>query len=174
MDLKPDEIESVKVIGELNGEDVKILRTFGGFHVCVGKKTKKSKKTEALAAGSHAALVAHHLTKEYGDKFRPAVCKSEAGQLEEVKEYNNLLPQELINKGFELFSLHKKEEVTFLMTKYSTTIGQYEGRLGKDSLNINSHKFLGLTPETREIVADSMAKMLSTYCTNSNVKKIER
>ena len=46
MELRPDEIESVRIIGELNGDEVKVLRTFGGFHVCVGKKTKKSKKSE--------------------------------------------------------------------------------------------------------------------------------
>ena len=50
MEIKPDEVEEIKVIGKLNGEDVKLIKTHGGFHVAMGKKDKKSYKAEALAA----------------------------------------------------------------------------------------------------------------------------
>ncbi len=141
MEIQPNEVESVKTIGNLHGDEVKVVKTFGGFYVAVGKKTKASKKSEALAAGSHQALVSHQLGKEYGSDFEPAIFKSESDQLEKVESKTEYLPASLIAKGVELFTLSKGSKVDFVLYKHGITIGQYSGEIENQSLVIKSGGF---------------------------------
>lgn len=141
MDIQPNEVESVKTIGNLNGDEVKVVKTYGGFYVAVGKKKKNSKKAEALAAGSHQALVAHQLGKEYGADFEPAIFKSEADQLEKVESKTDYLPADMIAKGLELFTLSKNGKVDVVLYKRGLTLGQYTGEIEDKSLILKSHDF---------------------------------
>lgn len=56
MDISPNEVKEIKSVGNLHGDEVKMVVTDGGFHLFVGKKKKTSKKSEVLAASSHRAL----------------------------------------------------------------------------------------------------------------------
>jgi hypothetical protein len=141
MDIQPNEVESVKTIGNLHGDEVKIVKTFGGFFVAVGKKKKTAKKSEALAAGSHQALVAHQLSKEYGSDFEPAIFKSEQDQLEKVETKTEYLPAEMIAKGVELFTLSKGNKVEFVLYKHGITLGEYSGEIENKTLVIKQGGF---------------------------------
>mgnify|MGYP003332924173 CR=1 FL=1 len=134
MEILPNEVESIKVIGNLHGDDVKVVKTHGGFYVAVGKKKKASKSAEALAAGSHQALVAHQLQKEYGSDFEPAIFKSEQDQLEKVEVKTEFLPSEMISKGVELFVLTKSNKIDFVLYKHGLTLGQYSGEIEEQAL----------------------------------------
>ena len=92
MEIKPNEVDEVKVIGKLNGDDVKLVKTHGGFHIAMGKKDKKSNKAEALAAGSHQALVAYQIEKIHGNDFEPTIFKSEANSAPYVLGLKVLVP----------------------------------------------------------------------------------
>ena len=141
MDIQPNEVESVKTIGNLNGDEVKVVKTYGGFYVAVGKKKKSSKKSEALAAGSHQALVAHQLGKEYGSDFEPAIFKNEHEQLEKVESKTEYLPADLIAKGVELYTLSKGSKVDFVLYKRGITLGHYEAEIENQSLVVKSVSF---------------------------------
>lgn len=141
MDIQPSEVESVKTIGTLHGDDVKIIKTFGGYQIAVGKRTKSAKKSEALAAGSHAGLVSHQLSKEYGSDFQPAIFKSEHEQLEKVEVKTEYLPGDMISKGIELFTLTKGSQVDFILVKHGLTLGQYSGQIENKSLVLKSGGF---------------------------------
>lgn len=141
MDIQPNEVESIKTIGNLHGDEVKMVKTHGGFHIAVGKKKRTAKKSEALAAGSHAALVAHQLQKEYGSDFEPAIFKSEHDQLEKVEEKTEYLPSEMIAKGVELFTLSKGNKLNFVLYKHGLTIGEYSGEIENKALIIKSGGF---------------------------------
>jgi hypothetical protein len=141
MEIQPNEVESVKTIGNLNGDEVKIVKTYGGFYVAVGKKKKSSKKSEALAAGSHQALVSHQLGKEYGSDFEPAIFKSEADQLEKVEAKTEFLPSNLISKGVELFILSKGSNVDIVLYKRGITLGHYTAEIADQSLVLKSCDF---------------------------------
>lgn len=141
MDIQPNEINVIKTIGRLYGDDVKMVVTDGGYHIAIGKKKKTSKKSEALAAGSHAGLVSHQLSKEYGSDFEPAIFKSETEQLEKVESKTEYLPAEMIQKGIELFTLSKGNKIDFLLTKHNLTIGQYSAEIENKSLILKNGEF---------------------------------
>lgn len=135
--IKPEEVESIKVIGELHGEDVKVIKTIGGFFVAVGRKSKNKKTVEPLAAGSHTALVSHQLDKQFKSEFRPAMFKSESEVLPVVKEYTKKLPQELVDGGYELFTLTKNEKVNFIATKRGAEVLNFEGSISVDGVELD-------------------------------------
>jgi hypothetical protein len=126
--LLPEDVESVKIIGSLNGKEVKLIRTFGGFHIAVGKKNKYGKDVEALSAGSHPGLVNYKIMEEFED-FEPLMAKSEGEIQEEICDYSEILPNEIRNDGLEMFSLGKGEDITFVVTKYGVDIRKIEAQV---------------------------------------------
>lgn len=135
--IKPEEVESIKVIGELHGDEVKVIKTLGGWFCAVGRKSKSKKTMEPLAAGSHIALVSHQLDKQFKSEFRPAMFKSESEVLPIVKEYTKRLPQELVDGGYELFTLTKNEKINVVATKHGAEVLNFEGSVGIDGVELD-------------------------------------
>ena len=135
MQIKPNEVENIKVIGELNGQPVKLLKTIGGYHVAIGAKTKGSKTVEPLAAGSHPALVNHQIEKEFKKDFQPSIMKSEAETFPIVKEFTNKLSQQMVNEGFQVFSLKKNNEINFIATKHGAEVVNFSGYIISNSIS---------------------------------------
>lgn len=122
MEIKPSEVESVKVIGQLFGDDVKLIKTIGGFYCAVGKKSRSKKSVEPLAAGSHSALVSHQIEKEFKSEYKPVIMKSEHSSEPKVEEFTKKLPQELVDKGYQVYTLTKNEKVNFIATKLGAEV----------------------------------------------------
>lgn len=141
MEIKPSEVKEVKVIGRLFDNDVKVVTLKGGFNLAIGLKNKLSKKAEALAAGNHVAIVAHHLEKTFGADFQPAMFKSESEKLEKVEEKTSFLPSEAINKGMKLYTLSKNHNYTIVLEKHGLLLGEYKLERDGNSLNITGKKF---------------------------------
>jgi len=141
VDISPKEVESVRVIGRLFDNDVKMVKTLGGFHIAVGKKKKKNTEAEALAGGSHQAIVAHQLSKEFGSDFQPAIFKSEQDRLEDVEEKSQYLPSDQIKKGVELFTLTKSTNINFILYKHGVTLGEYIAEAEGGELVVKSYRF---------------------------------
>lgn len=126
MEIKPNEVEEVKVIGKLHGDDVKIIRTYGGFNIAMGKKEKNSRKADALAAGSHQALVAYQIEKMYGKDFEPAIFKSESEQMPKVEDKTPQLPDIMKNAGIEMYVVSKFNNLDFVMVKNGVELAKCE------------------------------------------------
>jgi len=141
MEIKSEEVESIKTVGKLNDYDVKIVKTFGGFYCAVGKKTKHSKSPECLCAGSHIALLNYELSKQFGSSFEPIMQKSEQEAFENVEEKTDKLPNDFINKGLQLFVLSKSNNIDFILYKNGLTIAEYKGEIIQDSLVIKKSNF---------------------------------
>lgn len=141
MDISPNEVKEIKSVGNLHGDEVKMVVTDGGFHLFVGKKKKTSKKSEVLAASSHRALGLHQIQKEFGADFEPMILKNEQGQVEKVEEKTEYLPSEMIAKGVELFTLSKGSKIDFILYKHGLTIGEYSGEIQDKTLVITKGGF---------------------------------
>jgi hypothetical protein len=175
MDILPNEVKEVKTVGTLHGDDVKMVVTDGGFHVFVGKKKKTSKKSEALAASSHAALGMHQLGKEYGADFEPAIFKNEQDQLEKVEAKTEYLPSDMIAKGVELFTLSKGSKVDFVLVKHGITLGQYCGEIEDQSLVIKSGGFTHKDAINKNFkTAKAMARALKDKVHDLKLKGIKK
>jgi len=173
MDIKPKEVESVKTIGNLFENDVKLVKTIGGFYLAIGKKKKNSRKTEALAAGSHQAIVAHQLCKEYGSDFQPAIFKSVQDQLERVEDKTNYLPRISIEKGVELYTLSKSNKFEFILCKRGITIGKYDAETDGKSLILKNNYFNSEVRADRR-TAEALSKAMKDKAYELGLSEIKK
>src|SRR5258706_429515 len=101
MKLTPNEIDSIEDAGMLDGAAVKLLRTKGGFWMAVGRPRGKF-RDEALAAGSHPAIVRYNLERQFPG-FQPAMMKSElASDPSKVERHSHFLSDSLRKSGHDL------------------------------------------------------------------------
>lgn len=163
MEIKPSEIDKVEHIGQLDGGPVRMIRTSGGFYVAVGRP-KGKKKDEALAAGSHPAIVKYNVEKAHSD-FQPILAKSESFLPEaKVTGFSELLPKNMRDKGYDLLMLEKNEEASFVLTKFGNEVNSYPTKTGEDSITIYksekpiSQEILGFS---RAVAAAAAAKALN-------------
>lgn len=171
MDIMPEEVESVKTIGSLNGSDVKMIRTSGGLFVAIGKKEKEKSKLEALAAGSHGAIVAHHVSKQFGSDFRPAMFKSEQDSLGTIKENTEFLPSEAISNGMELYSIKKGSQIDFIVSKYGLSKVHYSGEIEDGCLVIKKNM---CSVEKNPNLAKAVSKIIVRAAEEMGVNKIKK
>lgn len=131
MDITPNEIDSIEDAGILDSRPVKLIRTKGGFWIAVGQPKGKI-KSEALAAGSHPAIVKFNIEKQYPG-FQPIMMKSE-GQKEVVEQHSHFLSDDLRKSGHDIYSVQNGPAVDFHVTKHNMKVSTINGNLIEDSL----------------------------------------
>lgn len=172
MKIEASEVESIKTIGSLFGDEVKIVRLVGGYQIALGKKEKNSKKAEALAAGSHAGIVAHQIEKQFKEDFQPAIFKSEQDRLETVSECTKYLPMNHQDFGLELFALNKGENYDVVLYKHGVTLGEYNTVVEGDKLLIKSVEFK--TQQSNQDIARAFAAVFEDIMNKHGLKKVEK
>lgn len=135
MKLTPNEIDRIEEVGMLDNSPVKMIRTKGGFYIAIGKK-RNSGNEEALAAGSHPAIVKYNLEKQFSG-FQPAMQKSEQGIAPIVNKHSHHLSEDLRNSGHDIFSIQTGNAVEFQVTKQNAAIANVVGYMDSDNLSIN-------------------------------------
>lgn len=154
MNITPNEIESIEDAGMMNGFAVKLLRTKGGFHIAVGRQLGKA-QDEALAAGSHPAIVKYNLEKQYPG-FQPIMMKSEISiSPAVVTKHSHYLSEDLRKSGHDVYSVQSGTNIEFQVTKHDVKIGSVQTTLEKDAIVVNqmsvskefSHALAGATTE---------------------------
>jgi hypothetical protein len=135
MQLTPNEIDRIEEAGNLDGNPVKMIRTKGGFWIAIGKKRNRNTE-EALAAGSHPAIVKYNLEKQFTG-FQPAMTKSEHGIEPIVVKHSHFLGEELRKSGHDIFSIQTGNAVEFQITKYNTTVASASGFIDSENLSID-------------------------------------
>lgn len=158
MEIRPSEVESIKVIGTLNGQEVKLIKCIGGFYCAVGAKSKNKKLVEPLAAGSHIALVAHQLEKQYKGDYHPAMFKSEAEVLPTVSEFTQKLPLELVNEGYEIFTLTKNEVINLVATKLGAEVLNFSCTKSGKSMEVEK-----VVNASKEVESKKMATVVRVF-----------
>jgi len=138
MQLTPNEIDRVEDAGMLDNNPVKLIRTKGGFWIAIGRKRNKANE-EALAAGSHPAIVKYNLEKQFSS-FQPAMTKSEHGMEPLVEKHSHFLNEDLRKSGHDIFSIQTGNVVEFQITKQNATVANVVGHMDSDDLSINDLK----------------------------------
>jgi tRNA pseudouridine-54 N-methylase len=133
MKLNPSEIESTEEIGMLNGKPVRILKTKGGFQIAVGVPRGK-RDEEALAAGSHRAVVLWNVEQKFNE-FQPAMMKSESfSEKLVVEKHSHFLPEALRKSGHDIYSIQKGPIVNFHITKHEINVSSVKAQFDKQTL----------------------------------------
>jgi len=165
MDIKSEDVAEVTEVGDLNGDKVKMIKTWGGLHVLVGKKDKASKKPDALAAASHKALAIHQLEKMYGNDFKPLMMKSESAQTESVLDFK---PSRKMKKNhLEINSITKDSQVDFVISRFGIVLAKYECEIFKNELNLKKYKRVDNPLESlvkdAEDITETVRKAMVSY-----------
>lgn len=132
MNITPNEIDTIEEAGMLNNHPVKMIRTKGGFHICVGRPKGKM-KDEALGAGSHPAIVKFNIEKQYPG-FQPTMMKSEDGQRDLVEQHSHFLSDDLRKSGHDIYSVQKGTSVDFHVTKHNMKVSTINGSIIEEAL----------------------------------------
>ena len=157
MQIKPEDIDKIEEAGTLNGNTVKLIRTTGGFWICVGKK-KNSNADEALAAGSHPAIVKFNMEKQFPE-FQPVMMKSEDHLDSTVEKHSHFLSDDLRKSGHDIFSIQTGNEVEFHVTKHNAQVALVTGFVDGEHLTIETLKI----PKelTKSLAGASVEKAIS-------------
>jgi len=134
MHIEPEEIDQIDDVGTLDGSPVKMIRLKGGYCIAVGKK-KGSMRDEALAAGSHPAIVKFNIERQYPG-FQAHMMKSEDGVREVVEQHSHFLSDELRKSGHDIYSVQVGQSVNFHVTKHNMKVSTINGNLSGDSLTL--------------------------------------
>lgn len=135
MKITANEIHSVEEAGMLDGNPVKLIRTKGGFWIATGKPKGKL-SDEAIAAGSHPAIVKFDLEKRF-PTFQAAMMKSEAfSDNSIVGKHTHFLSDDLRKSGHDIFSVQEGLNVAFHITKHNLNVASVNGVIENDYLII--------------------------------------
>lgn len=135
MQITPNEIDAIEEAGILDHAPVKLIRTKGGFWIAVGKPRGKQ-KDEALAAGSHPAIVKYNLEKQYPG-FQPSMMKSEHfSDSTIVEKHSHFLSQELRKSGHDIYSIQDGNVINFHITKLGINVASVNSVLKDNSIVI--------------------------------------
>ena len=158
MQITPNEIHSIEEAGMLDNSPVKMIRTKGGFWIAVGKPRGKFRE-EAIAAGSHPAIVKFNLEKQYPG-FQPTMMKSEEfSDSTVVEKHTHFLTEELRKGGHDIYSVQDGDRVSFHITKHNVKIASVNGLVDKEMLVI---KDLNIPQEfSRGMAGASVEKAMS-------------
>lgn len=135
MKIGPNEIAHVEEAGMLDATPVKLIRTKGGFWVAVGKP-KDRKTEEALAAGSHPAIVKYTLEKQY-PTFQPVMMKSEGDQ-PKVEQHSHFLNDDLRKSGHDIYSVQTGLKVEFHINKLGSEVAKVDAEINDGKLHIRN------------------------------------
>ena len=151
MQIHPNEVKSVKSIGNLNGSDVKLVTTKGGLYLALGKKSKNQKDHLPLSAGSHPALVMHQLEKEFKHQFQPSIEKSDIDSLPSVTELNCNI------KGLSMFTLKKNIDVDVVIAKFGVEICKCQCEVNGNNLKIKKIDYrVGFDPSMKDTLRSEL------------------
>ena len=131
MDLKESEILDISILGNLDGQEVKMIRTVGGL--CLATGHPKGKGLTVLGASSHPAILKHSVSKQFSN-FRPSLMKSENGQPETVTSLSQYLDPSLSLTGWDLYSLKRDNKINYAFARFGQEEGQIEAILKNDTL----------------------------------------
>lgn len=175
MEIRPNEVEKIEEIGQLDNHPVRLVKLVGGFWICLGKPKGKTQE-EALAAGSHPAIVKYNIEKQFSN-FEPMLAKSELmASLEDVVGFTEMLPEKMRKSGYEMYSLSKNLEIEYVLTKYGSQVHVFKGNFSKDSLNIQksqrplNSELIGFSTAVGQIAAQDAKKNNKKYVQYDNRK----
>jgi hypothetical protein len=135
--ISPKEIKSVENIGLLDGEPVSMLVTIGGLHVIAGKP-KGKQKAEALSAASHGAIAKYNVIKQYGNRFQPALQKSEGQTEPVVHDRTALLSKENQQNGFKLYTISTPIQIESVIVRGNDEVVVQTALIKAETLEVQS------------------------------------
>lgn len=128
MQISPQEIDAVEEAGMLDESPVKLVRTKGGFWIAIGKPKGKMRE-EAIAAGSHPAIVKWNIEKQYPG-FQPSLMKSEHfSDNTVVEKHSHFLSDSLRKSGHDLYSVQVDNNIDFHITRHQVRISTVNSKL---------------------------------------------
>lgn len=157
MNITPNDIDIIENGGILDGKEVKLVRSKGGFWFAVANN-------KVLTGGSHPAIVKYSVSKMY-PSFQPALCKSENFSDALVEKHSHFLSDDLRKSGYDIFSIQNGPEIEFQITRNNFKISSTKATLSEEALNIPKLEF------SKEFI-EAMSGAATEKALSSNAKQI--
>jgi len=173
MDIKEDEIKEINKLGNLNGDEVKLVTLKGGLHIGIGKKSEDSKKSAILAVGSHPALVSYQISKQFNQKFEQNLTKAEGEIIPEVIDYSkNLSPLNKNILGLDIYAIKTGNDIDFKITKHNFEIFSIQATndMGILSLNKTIKNDERLSNLNKNELSKNLEKTIKQFAKNNELK----
>jgi hypothetical protein len=173
MDIKEDEIKEINKLGNLNGDEVKLVTLKGGLHIGIGKKSEDSKKSAILAVGSHPALVSYQISKQFNQKFEQNLTKAEGEITPEVIDYSkNLSPLNKNILGLDIYAIKTGNDIDFKITKHNFEIFSIQATndMGILSLNKTIKNDERLSNLNKNELSKNLEKTIKQFAKNNELK----
>lgn len=175
MDIKEDEVKEINKLGNLNGDEVKIITLKGGLHIGIGKKSENSLKNSILAVASHPALVSHQIAKKFEKKFEQTLNKNENknGINSEIIDYsNNLNSTEKNVLSLNIYAIKDNDTVDFKITKHNFEVFSVEATKEEDTLFLNkiTKNEQGLSKVNKTELSKNLEKAIKEYAESKKLK----
>ena len=170
--IRPEEIDYIEEIGELNNSPVQLIRTKGGFWVAAGKANFAG-KDEALSAGSHPAIVKFNLQKKFGNKYQEVMNKSESTLQPFVIDGTHHLNKKLYNLGYSLHSVIAGPEISVILSRQNNEIARVEGLVKTESIDTSAGFIFSNIEKSKEAEENGIAKSL-IFALSEVTKKLNK
>jgi hypothetical protein len=171
MNLSAAEIDTIEEIGTLDGNAIRMVRTKGGLHIAIGKK-RGGFGEEALAMGSHPAIVKFQLEKQCPG-FQPAMMKSEdMSDPSVVEKHSHFLPEDLRKSGHDIYSVQVGNNIDFHITKHNVRVVGPHGDLNVNG-ELNSGSLVVKTINIPKEFSRALAGAVSEKAVSCGAAKIK-
>lgn len=164
MKISANEIASTELLGMLDGQEIKLVRTKGGLNLAIGRDRKGVESV--LAAASHPAILSYNMEKNH-PSFHSALLKGERAEPSTADKHSHFLTDDLRKSGHDIYSIQDGSSIEFYVTQHDLKIGSVKGEIGKDDLQLKSYD-----PSLRSF-KDSLASAVSEKALSCGIKKVK-
>jgi len=169
--IDPAEVSEVSTIGELNGEEVKLVKLRGGFYI--GIKAGRDGNNDPLAAGSHPAIVKYSIEKKFSGAYHPNMMKSEAFNESKIIPLSNNLNPEMWDKGFRMNMAKDEGSITLSLALKNIEVAKFEVVHKGETVSLKEWSIDPLVKNSQSDILKAMSKGLVSYCRNNQIKNVD-
>jgi len=167
------EITKVTPIGTVDGDEVKLVHTKGGFHLAM--RQFKDGSFKPIAAGSHPAIVEFQIEKSLegsNSHFIPVMMKSEKYKDTKIIDCSKTLG-DLSNQGFSLTAIRKNGELDITVSARGIEVGLFKCEEGVSTFTMNSYKLDPLLKSLSKEIVLAVSKSVLEICNKNHIDQID-
>jgi hypothetical protein len=135
MRILANEIDSVEILGTMDGHEIKMIRTKGGLHLAIGVDGKGNESV--MGAASHPAILCYNIEKA-NPSFHPSMMKSEKLIQDKADKHSHFLSDDLRKSGHDIYSVQNGPNIDFYITMQDIKVATAHATVMGDSLIIKS------------------------------------
>jgi len=169
--IDPQEVSDIRGIGTVDGDEVKLVSTRGGFHIAIRVSRDGAKP---LAAGSHPAIVTYQLEKNLKDRFCSVMQKSERYGGARITDLSKSLGH-LVDRDISMMAMSKGESIDVSVNLRGVEIGLFkcEKDTTSSTLSLKEWRLDSHEPEVNSEITKAAARSILSLCRREGLENLD-